>query len=95
MLDVALKWDRNYGAGSYDNQFFSLTWRENSQFVGAYVGRNAFNVRRRIQVYRNDDYYLAASAENLSKLNSPEDKKPVSFDNSFNTSIFMPPSVAK
>lgn len=95
VLDVTLKWDRNYGAGSYDNQFFSLTWRENSQFVGAYVGRNAFNVRRRIQVYRNDDYYLAASAENLSKLNRPEDKRPVSFDNAFNTSIFMPPSVAR
>jgi TonB family protein len=67
-LDAVFNWKRFYAAGSYDDPVYALTWYESSRRVGAYDGRNAFNVSRRIQVYRNDDYYLGAAGADLEWL---------------------------
>ena len=83
-LDVDFKWTRFYG-GDYRNPTFTLTWSERSKQVGAYTGRNAFNMRTRVRVYRNDEFFLGATSDALKQSNLQE----------ISTSFFMPPFEAR
>ena len=92
VLDAVLKWKRDYLVSGAS---YTLKWLESSQHVMNYVGRTAFGVRKRVQVYRNADYYIGTNwgkkdgRQILSR--SPYDAAPPEAS----TSIFMPPSEAR
>ena len=88
VLDAVLKWQSSYLVSGARH---TLKWSESSEHVTNYVGRTAFGVRKRIQVYRNTDYYIGTNwgQENgggRSSYGTPPEAS---------TSIFMPPSEAR
>ncbi|HEX8845961.1 MAG TPA: energy transducer TonB [Pyrinomonadaceae bacterium] len=93
-LDAVLKWRRYETSGAT----YTLKSSENSKYVASYIGRNAFNVKRRIQVYRNDDFYIGTNT--IKPLRSDETGRVYSIKSfteepTFNTSIILPPSEAR
>jgi TonB family protein len=70
VLDTHLKWDRSYANGA----LYTLKWSDSSQRVATYIGRNAFGIQKRIQVYRNADYYLGTNIRGDSMLRKLDDR---------------------
>jgi TonB family protein len=88
VLDAVLKWQSSYLVSGAK---YTLKWFESSEHVTNYVGRTAFGARKRVQVYRNADYYIGANwnkgnGRSLSSYDAPPEAS---------TSIFMPPSEAR
>ncbi|MGI8655483.1 MAG: hypothetical protein ACR2LC_09715 [Pyrinomonadaceae bacterium] len=91
-LDMSLNWQDLNLFGSYDHPYLALTWAESRRKIGSYVGRNAFNRSVRVDAYRIDKFYLESDRQSLERISSFTKG---TLDGSFDTSVVMPPSVAR
>lgn len=87
MMNVRLQLRSHYDSDSRRGDYYRATWAQQSKRVGGYVGRNAFNRATRVQVYRNDDFYLAMPGTSLARLTNPRTEDGRLSDTRFNGTI--------